>query len=88
MNIQGYHPNVSGNRIRSDKRALKYVSKECPLDQLVQFNMDITAETLAREGHRKILGKRLCDKELSLIEAVAEDNSLLFGYKKTKADLE
>ena len=56
MDIEGYHPNIGGDRIRSDKRALAYVSKECPRDQLCQFNMDIVEEQAAREGHRKLIG--------------------------------
>jgi len=30
MDLEGYHPNVSGTKIKSDKKALAYVSKECP----------------------------------------------------------
>lgn len=32
FDIDGYHPNISGDRIKSDKRALAYISKECPAD--------------------------------------------------------
>lgn len=87
MDFEGYHPNVSGDRIRSDKRALKYIMKECPADQLVQFNMDAKAEQAAREGHRKILGKRLMEGE-DLTVLTSEDPSLLFGYKRLKLDIE
>ena len=64
FDIEGYHPNVRGDRIKSDKRALQYVSKECPADQLVQYNMDIKEETRAREGHWKILGRRMAEEKL------------------------
>lgn len=64
FDIEGYHPNVRGDRIKSDKRALEYVSKECPEDRLTQHNMDIKEETAARDGHRKILGKRMTTEPL------------------------
>lgn len=49
--------------------------------------MDILEELRARQGHRKILGKRLMNKEISLLEACEEDPMLLFEYKKIKANL-
>jgi len=87
MDIEGYHPNIGGDRIRSDKRALAYVSKECPRDQLVQFNMDIVEEEAARAGHRKLIGRRLLDGA-DLIEEVQNDPALIFGYKRLKMDIE
>lgn len=82
----GYHPNVSGDRIKSVKAALKYVSKECPLDRLVQYNMDIKEETAAREGHRKILGKRLITEPL--VEVLEDGNfDLIFDYTKLKTNI-
>lgn len=50
--------------------------------------MDIREEQLARDGHRKLLGKRLAMNEITLVDAVKEDYALLFGYKKLKSDLE
>ena len=49
--------------------------------------MDIADEEAARAGHRKILAKRLLDGA-NLVDAVQEDPALIFGYKRTKMDLE
>lgn len=87
MDVEGYHPNVSGDRIRSKERALSYVSKECPRDQLLQFNMDIAAECDARQSHKKIIGKRLLDGA-DLVGEVEDNPALLFGYKRLKMDIE
>lgn len=74
MNITGqdgtvYHPNVSGDRIKSDKKALAYISKEDPepLEWPAPF---IKAETAARECHRKILTKRIVHDGVSLEDLV------------------
>lgn len=88
MDIDGFHPNIKDKRIKSDKRALEYVSKECPEDQLIQFNMDIKQETQARAGHRKLLGKRLIEGE-PLKEIVLQDNyDMLFSYQSIQKNLE
>lgn len=64
-----YHPNVSGDKIKSDKRALKYISKEDPepLEWPAPF---IKAETEAKEGHRKILTKRIITESIPLTDLV------------------
>ena len=85
MDLEGYHPNIKDSGIKRKKAALNYVSKEDP--EPLQYNMDIKAETQARESHHKILGKRILDGT-PLDELVTEDPSLIFGYKKLKADIE
>lgn len=84
LDLEGHHPNVRGSRVQNKIKALTYCSKEDP--EPLQFNMDIKAETLAREGHKKIIGKRLLDGE-PLVEVMEEHPELLFGYKRLKADL-
>lgn len=49
--------------------------------------MSIKEEMEARQSHRRILGKRLVNNEITLHELVAEDPTVLFGYKKLKDDL-
>lgn len=84
LDLEGFHPNVSGSRIQNKKRALVYCSKEDP--EPLQYNMDIKAETAAREGHHRIVGKRLLSEPLT--EMVKEYPELIFGYKKLKMDLQ
>jgi hypothetical protein len=49
--------------------------------------MDIVAETAAREGHKKILGKRLMDGE-DLLEVIKDDHAMIFDYKRIKMNVE
>lgn len=86
MDIGDYHPNVRGSKIQNKKAALRYCSKEDPTP--LQFNIDIKAEQAAREGHRKIVATKLLSGEVTLVDAVKDDPSMLFGYKKLKMDLE
>lgn len=65
-------------------KVLAYVSKEDP--HPLQFNMDIKADMAARNSHKKILGKRLCDGE-PLVEVMKDHPELLFGYKRLKSDI-
>ena len=79
-----HHPNVKGNKVQNKKRALDYCSKEDP--EPLQYNMDIKAETAAREGHRKIIGKRLLDGEP--LHTVVEDcPELIYDYLKLEQNL-
>lgn len=80
-----YHPNIKDQGVKRKQAALRYCSKEDP-DPL-QFNMDIKAETAAREGHRKIIGKRLLDGE-PLHELVEEYPQLIFEYQKLQMNLD
>ena len=48
--------------------------------------MDIKQETIARESHKRILGKRLLDGE-PLVEVMEDHPELIFGYKRIKADV-
>ena len=50
------------------------------------YNMDIKEETKQREGHRKIIGKRLLDGE-PLHEVIADHPELIFGYARLEADI-
>ena len=49
--------------------------------------MNIQEEQAARNGHRKILGKRLMDGE-DLMTVIQDDTALIFDYKKIKANVE
>lgn len=42
--------------------------------------MDIREETAAREGHRKILGKRLLQERL--VDVIEDNPELIFDYTK------
>lgn len=85
FDIQGYHPNIRHNQIQFKLKTLKYLNKEDA--EPLQFNMDIQAETAARTGHKKLLGKRLLDGE-DLIDVVNEHPELIFEYKKLKCNVE
>ena len=67
-----WHPNVSGDRIRSDKNALKYISKEDP-EPLEWPSPFIKEETAAREGHRKILTKRIIENPGKTLEEYVDE---------------
>lgn len=80
-----YHPNIKDTQVKSKAKALGYCSKEDP--NPLCHNMDIKAETKARESHKKILGKRLMDGE-PLHRVAREEPNLLFGYQRLKTDIE
>ena len=84
FDVGGYHPNIK--KPLNPYGCIKYCAKENY--NIFTHNLDVDEEIEARKGHKKILGKRLLSGEVKLIEAVKEDPSLLFGYKKIKADLE
>ena len=82
----GYHPNVSGDRIKSDKKALAYVSKECPIDLLVQYNMDIKEEQAARTSHKRLIGKRILEEGIDKV--MEECPELCYDYKRIKQNIQ
>ena len=48
--------------------------------------MDIAEEIEAREGHKKIIGKRILEEGLR--EVLKDGNQdLIYGYKKLKQDI-
>lgn len=48
-----FHPNVKDKQVKSKKKALGYCAKEDP--EPLCYNMDIKAETAARESHKKLI---------------------------------
>lgn len=52
---------------------------------MVQYNMDIREETAAREGHRKILGKRMQTE--NLVTLAEEFPELMFDYTKLQKNV-
>lgn len=48
--------------------------------------MDIKEETAAREGHRRIIGKRLLTENIQ--DLLSEYPELIFDYKKLKANIQ
>ncbi len=63
-----YHPNVKDRQVNNRKKALTYCSKHDP--EPLEFNIDIKAETKAREDHSKILTKELIIGKRTLQEMV------------------
>lgn len=93
FDILGYHPNIKDSRVGNKKKAIHYCAKEDPSP--LQFNMDIKAETAAREAHSKVLTKRILDGaplhqlveegEIALKDMSAWDHGFKL-YKRHKKD--
>lgn len=81
LDLLSFHGNYQG--CRSNRDVLKYCSKK--EDWIANF--DVEAEKMAREGHKKIIGRKLITKEISLADCVEENPQLLFGLKKLKEDI-
>lgn len=87
MDLNGHHPNIRGNKVQNKKAALAYCSKEDP--NPLQFNMDIKEETAAREGKRKIIGKRLIEEpNYTLTQMVEENPSELYNLPQWEKALQ
>ena len=81
-----YHPNIKKKQISNRKKALRYCSKEDP--EPLEFNIDIKAETAARDGHKRILGNKLIKGEITINQLVEDHPEYLFEYQKIASNLE
>lgn len=87
MDMDGYHPNVSGSKIKSDKRALNYISKEDPepLEWPAPF---IKEKVAAQKNHRKDLTLQLIGKKRTLTQMVEDGDINLMDLPKWQTGLE
>lgn len=80
FDIDLFHPNVQG--VRCSAAVAKYCKKD---GDYIQEGCDINADQMAREGKKKILGKRLLTERL--VDVIEDHPELIFDYKRLKANI-
>lgn len=79
-----YHPNIKVANGR--QRIIEYITKEDKAP--ATHNFDLDTYTKAKKGHRKYLAEKLVTGEITLIQAVQEEPSLVFQYASLKKSYE
>lgn len=81
-----FHPNIKDKQVKSKAKALGYCAKEDP-DPLC-YNMDIKAETAARESHKKLISQDLITGKRKLTEAIESGDVTIFDAVKAHQGLQ
>lgn len=84
LKLGDHYPNVQATK--NKVHWIKYLNKEDKEPHCE--GIDINQFLEAKKNHKKVLGKRLLTGELTVREAVEDDPSLLFDYKRLKMNLD
>ena len=85
-----YHPNVQ--KPKNKVFVLKYIvgltkKKIDDPKNIYEFGIDVKKFLLAKKNHRRNIYKQLLEKEISVVDAIKEDPSLIICYKSLKNNL-